>query len=290
MDLLDLLHSHPAAYLALSLVLGLLLGSFLNVVILRLPEMLRRDWAAQCAELEGREPEPDPEPLSLVHPPSRCPACGHRIRPWENVPVLSWLLLRGRCSACGTAIAWRYPVVELLTGLLTLAVAWRFGVSGQALAAMLLTWSLLALTVIDLDHQLLPDQITLPALWLGLLVNLDGLFADLPTAVLGAALGYLSLWLVFQLFRLLTAKEGMGYGDFKLFALFGAWLGWPLLPQIILVASVLGAVIGVALVLIRGRDRNLPIPFGPYLALGGWIALLWGADINRAYLQFAGIG
>lgn len=271
-----------------ALLFGLLVGSFLNVVILRLPRMLERDWQQQCAELNGQEP-PEQAPYNLVTPSSTCPSCGHRIRPWENIPVISYLLLRGRCAACSTAIPLRYPLVELATGLLSLALAWQFGPGGQTLAALVLLWGLIALTVIDFDTQLLPDQITLPLLWLGLLLNMNGLFVDLETAVTGAIAGYLSLWLVYHLFRLLTGKEGMGYGDFKLLALLGAWLGWTVLPQIVLVSSLVGAVVGIAMILFSGHDRARPIPFGPYLATAGLIALLWGEQLNRIYLDFAGL-
>ncbi|HEB77175.1 MAG TPA: prepilin peptidase, partial [Methylothermaceae bacterium] len=223
-------------------------------------------------------------------PPSRCPHCGHHIRAWENIPILSWLWLRGRCSQCRAAISPRYPLIEGLTAVLSLAVAWRFGVSPQALWALVLTWSLIALSFIDYDHQLLPDILTLPLLWLGLLLSLFGIFTDPRSAIMGAAAGYLLLWGIYQLFRLITGKEGMGYGDFKLLALFGAWLGWQMLPLIILLSSLVGAVFGLALILLRGRDRELPIPFGPYLAIAGWIALLWGEQLNRWYLQLSGIG
>jgi leader peptidase (prepilin peptidase)/N-methyltransferase len=275
-------------WLSGALLLGLVVGSFLNVVIHRLPRMLERDWQAQCAELRD-EPVADSAPYNLVTPASTCPACGHRIRAWENIPLLSYLLLGGRCSACGAAISVRYPLVELLTGLLSLALAWQLGPTAQALAALLLLWGLVALTGIDLDTQLLPDQITLPLLWLGLLVNLNGLFTDLPSAVIGAVAGYLALWSVYHAFRLLTGKEGMGFGDFKLLAMLGAWLGWQMLPQIVLVSSLVGALAGVGMILLRGRDRSRPIPFGPYLAVAGFVALLWGPQLNSAYLRFAGL-
>ncbi|RMG34004.1 MAG: prepilin peptidase [Gammaproteobacteria bacterium] len=281
--------------LSAALLLGLVVGSFLNVVILRLPRRMQAEFAAACAELEGREPR-EPPPATrwfgldyLIHPPSHCPACGHRIRAWENIPILSWLLLRARCSQCGVTISLRYPLVELVSGLLSLAVVWRFGLTWDTLALLVLVWGLLALAMIDIDEQLLPDQITLPLLWLGLLVNLHDGFTTLQEAVMGAAAGYLSLWLVFQLFRLFTGKEGMGYGDFKLLALFGAWLGWQMLPQIILVSSLVGALMGSLLIALRRHEGGKPIPFGPYLILGGLIALFWGDAINRAYLQFAGL-
>jgi leader peptidase (prepilin peptidase)/N-methyltransferase len=276
-----------------ALLLGLVIGSFLNVVILRLPRRMQAELSQACAELADQEPEPFPNRWFgldyLISPPSSCPACGHAIRAWENIPVLSYLLLRGRCSACSAPIGRRYPLVEGITGLLSLVVVAHFGLTAQAGVALILTWGLIALTVIDLDEQLLPDQLTLPLVWLGLLVNLNGLFTDLPSAVLGAAAGYLSLWLVFQVFRLLTGKEGMGYGDFKLLAVFGAFLGWQLLPQIVLLSSLIGAVVGLTLVFARGRDHQIPIPFGPYLAAAGFIALLWGEEINRSYLQLAGL-
>ena len=279
--------------LAFAGIFGLVIGSFLNVLILRLPRKLHTKFEAACAEAAGKDVEPAPARWFgldyLITPGSNCPNCGHAIRAWENVPVISWLLLRGRCNGCGSAIGIRYPLVELLTGLLTLAVVWRFGISWHTLALCLLVWGLISMTVIDIDEQLLPDLLTLPLLWLGLLANLDGQPVALSDAVIGAVAGYLSLWLVFQLFRALTGKEGMGYGDFKLFALFGAWMGWQLLPQIILLASLSGAVIGIGMIVLRGRDRQIPIPFGPYLALGGLIALFWGERINQAYLQIAGL-
>lgn len=286
----DLFDLPLGVWLAGATVLGLLLGSFLNVVIYRLPRMLEREWREQCAELRG-EPLPDnPEPaFNLIRPASNCPHCGHRVRAWENIPIISYLLLRGRCSECGNPIGARYPMVELVTGALSVLVAWQLGPTPQTLAAMVLVWSLIALTFIDYDTQLLPDQITLPLLWLGILVNTQGWFVDLESAVLGAVAGYLALWIVFHLFRLLTGKEGMGYGDFKLLALLGAWLGWQLLPQIVLVSSLVGAAVGISLVLFQGRDRSKPIPFGPYLAAAGLIALLWGAQLNDAYLRFAGL-
>jgi len=272
---------------------GLAIGSFLNVVILRLPRRMHAEFAAACAEAEEREHTPPPNRWFgldyLISPGSRCPSCGHDIRAWENIPVLSWLLLRGRCSACGTRIGIRYPLVELLTALLTVAVVYRWGLSWEGIAVSMLIWGLIVLAVIDIDEQLLPDQVTLPLLWLGLLVNLDGQFVSLGDAVIGAAAAYASLWLIFQLFRVLTGKEGMGYGDFKLFALFGAWLGWQMLPQIILLSSFSGALIGISLVVLKGRDHQLPIPFGPYLIIGGLIALFWGEQINQAYLQLSGL-
>ena len=287
----------PAAVSAIApfgaLLLGLVIGSFLNVLILRLPKRMQAELREACAEQHGDPIEPLPNRWFgldyLITPGSTCPHCGHSIRAWENIPVISYLLLRGRCSNCKTSIGIRYPVVEAITGLLSLAVVWHFGATTQALTALVLVWGLIALTVIDLDEQLLPDQLTLPLLWLGLLVNIDGMFTDLTSAVIGATAGYLSLWTVFQLFRLLTGREGMGYGDFKLLAVFGAFFGWQMLPQVVLISSLVGAVVGVGLVLLRGRDRQIPIPFGPYLAIAGLIALFWGEEINHGYLQIAGI-
>ena len=288
MDLLQLLQASPPVFIVVCGLLGLIVGSFLNVVIHRVPLMLDREWREQCRELLEQPPaEPTPESLNLVTPASRCPHCGHRIRAWENIPVLSYLLLRGRCSECGARISPRYPIVELLTGVLSATVAWHFGFGWQAGAALLLTWALIPLSAIDIDHQLLPDAITLPWLWLGLALSLWGVFVDSPTAIIGALAGYLALWTVYQLFKLVTGKEGMGYGDFKLLALLGAWMGWQQLPVIILLSSLVGAVVGIGMIILLGRDRQIPIPFGPYLAAAGWIALLWGHDLTRAYLHWA---
>lgn len=269
---------------SIAVLLGLVVGSFLNVVIYRLPVMLNRSWQSQCAELTGGEAAADQDTFNLAVPGSTCPHCGHRIRAWENIPVISYLLQRGRCTACGEHISLRYPIIEAVTALLTAAVALHFGFGWQALAAMVLTWGLIALTMIDFDHQLLPDDITLPLLWLGLLLSLFGVFVDAPTALIGAMAGYLSLWSVYHVFRLLTGKEGMGYGDFKLLAVLGAWLGWQMLPLIILLSSLVGAVVGITLILVRGHDRNIPIPFGPYLAAAGWLTLLWGQELTALYL------
>ena len=290
MALADYLQQNALMLYLYAGLLGLVVGSFLNVVVHRLPIMMEKDWRAQCLEFLDRQDQAGEDaPLSLSKPGSRCPHCGHHIRIIENIPVLSYLFLKGRCSACGEPISIRYPLVELATCLLSLAVVWGFGLSGQAAAALLLTWALIALSLIDFDHKLLPDSITLPFLWLGLLLSLFGVFTDPRSAIIGAAAGYLSLWSVYHLFRLLTGKEGMGFGDFKLLALFGAWLGWQYLPQIIMLSSLVGAVVGVGLILLRGRDRNIPIPFGPYLAVAGWISLLWGEKINQAYLNWAGL-
>lgn len=280
--MLSLLHD-PAVFSAVAALFGLAFGSFLNVVIHRLPLMLQRDWAAQCAELRGEAPAPA-EPLSLARPRSRCPQCGHGITALENIPVLSWVLLRGRCSACKAPISVRYPLVELMTGLLFAYAAWRFGFGLAGLAALGFTAALIALTGIDLDTQLLPDDITLPLLWAGLLVNLAGVFTDLKSAVIGAAAGYLVLWSVYWGFKLLTGKEGMGYGDFKLLAALGAWLGWKMLPLLVLLSSVVGAVVGLSLIIFTRHGRNVPIPFGPYLAIAGLLTLYWGKSLTQAYL------
>jgi len=289
--MISLLAENPPLFLAASAILGALVGSFLNVVAHRLPQMMEREWREQCHELLELESTADGQdrPFNLLTPGSRCPACGHKIRAWENIPVISYLLLRGLCSACKSPISVRYPLVEAAAALLSLAIAWRFGVSWQTAAALPLTWALIALSLIDLEHKLLPDNIVLPFLWLGLLLSLAGIFTDSHSSIIGAAAGYLSLWSLFQLFKLVTGKEGMGYGDFKLLALFGAWLGWQSLAQILILSSVVGALSGIAMILVRGRDRNIPIPFGPYLATAGWISLIWGEQINQAYLNWAGL-
>lgn len=291
MSWLDLLLHEPVLYYTGTLLLGLVVGSFLNVVIHRLPKMMAEAWRRECAEAEGAAAaEADAPQLSLSSPGSRCPHCGHAIRPLENIPLLSYVVLRGRCSACGARIGLRYPLTEAATALLSVAVVWRFGPGWEAAAALVLTWGLVALAGIDLDTQLLPDAITQPLLWLGLLLSLAGLFTDPNSAILGAAAGYLSLWAVFHLFRLATGKEGMGYGDFKLLALLGAWLGWQYLPQIILGSAVVGALVGLVLILSGRQGRDIPIPFGPYLAAAGWIALIGGEAINRAYTGWVGLG
>lgn len=293
MDFFSLVHAHPALELSCVLILGLLVGSFLNVVIYRLPKMMEREWKQQCNELSSQngdvaslppisEPE---EPFNLMVPGSRCSSCGHKIKPWENIPIVSYLILGGKCSACKAKISARYPTIEFVTGLLSFAVIFYTGANWSGLAALIFTWSLIALTMIDFDTYLLPDDITLPLLWLGLIANSFNAFTDLPSALWGAVAGYLSLWSVYKLFKLLTGKEGMGYGDFKLLAALGAWMGWQMLPQIILLSSLVGAVIGISLIVVRGRDKNIPIPFGPYLAIAGWIAFVWGDTINHAYLK-----
>ena len=286
MELLRLLeHSLPFLLFATGM-LGLLVGSFLNVVIHRLPEMMERAWLREYREYtDEHAATPDDTRYNLVTPASTCPHCGHRIRAWENIPVLSFLFLRGRCSNCKTSIALRYPLIEAATAIASVIVVWQFGYSLQALGALLFTWALVPLFMIDFDHQILPDNITLPLLWLGLLLSLGSLYVDPASSIIGATAGYLSLWSIYHLFRLLTGKEGMGYGDFKLLAAIGAWTGWQALPVVVLLSSLVGAVLGIALVLLHGRDRNLPMPFGPFLAVAGWLTLLWGNDIIGFYLN-----
>lgn len=296
MDIFIYLQKTPGLYIGICGILGLLVGSFVNVVILRLPVMMKRQWREQCESLSGNDDEnaaaalPEQESrFNLAYPPSHCPKCQHKIRAWENIPVFSYLLLRGRCSACGQPIPLRYPVVEAVCGILSVIVAWHFGFGWQSAFALLLTWALLILSVIDFDHQLLPDSITLPLLWLGLILSLFDVFVDSRTAIIGATAGYLSLWTVFQLFKLLTGKEGMGFGDFKLLAVFGAWLGWQNLLTVVLLSSLVGACIGIIMITLRGHDRQIPIPFGPYLATAGWVTLLWGNAILTAYMNWMGI-
>ena len=273
----------PLAFTILSGLVGLFVGSFLNVVIHRLPRMMERDWHAQAAELRG-EQAPANERFNLATPRSRCPHCGHQITMLENIPIVSYVVLRGRCAHCGAGISRRYPIVEALSALLSAYAAWHFGFGASALGALLFVWAMVALTFIDLDTQLLPDDITLPLLWLGLAFNLGATYTNLPAAVIGAMAGYLALWSVFWLFKLATGKEGMGYGDFKLLAAIGAWLGWQMLPLTILLSSLVGAVVGILLIVVARHGRNVPIPFGPYLAAAGLIALFWGERITERYL------
>ncbi len=284
MSFLELLQAVPAAFIGLCLLLGLTVGSFLNVVIHRLPKMMEMGWRQQCADLRGEE-SPAAPAYNLLVPRSACPHCNHRIGAWENIPILSYLLLRGKCKGCGAAISPRYPAIEAVSGILCAYAAWHFGFGVAAAGALLLIWALIALTAIDFDTQLLPDDITLPLLWLGLLFNSFGVFASLHGAVLGAMFGYLALWGVYWLFKLATGKEGMGYGDFKLLAALGAWMGWQMLPLIIILSSMVGAVVGITLIVAAKHGRSVPIPFGPYLAGGGLIALFWGKPLTQGYLQ-----
>ena len=286
MHALELLGADAGVLLVAITLLGLVVGSFLNVVILRLPRMMQQAWECECRELLHLPVRPSGVyAINLVHPPSSCPKCGHRIRYWQNIPVLSWLMLGGRCARCSQPISVQYPVVEATSGFLSAICAVHFGWSTELLPALLLTWILLALAVIDTRTLLLPDNLTLPLLWLGLLLALVPVFAGLQDAVLGAAAGYLSLWTVYHLFKLVTGKEGMGYGDFKLLAALGAWLGWQSLPSIILASSLAGALVGLGLIVARRTSREIPIPFGPFLAGAGWLSLLWRDDLQSAYLS-----
>ena len=281
--LINSLQNSPAYFVALISIIGLMLGSFLNVVIYRLPKMLEREWRQHCAELRAEKIGTEPV-FNLAVPRSTCPQCQHKISALENIPLVSYLFLRGRCAECQSPISLRYPLVEVLTGVLSGFVAWHFGYGVATFAALIFLWAMIALTFIDIDTQLLPDSITQPLLWFGLLYNLHGGQTDVYSAVIGATAGYLTLWSVYWIFKLLTGKEGMGYGDFKLLAAIGAWLGWQLLPMVILFASVVGATAGLILILTRKHTRNTTIPFGPYLAGGGLLALFWGKQLNQVYL------
>lgn len=294
------LTEHALWFYTVLAILGLLVGSFLNVVILRLPRILEHRWHQECHEFLGngdaagraedsRNTAESAPSFSLAYPPSHCPHCKHPIRPWHNIPVIGWLWLRGRCPDCASGISARYPIVEALTGIISVYLGLQFGVSIMLVGALLLSWALIALAVIDIDTQLLPDDITLPLLWLGLLFNLATGMVPLADAVLGAVAGYLLLWSLYWAFKLLTGKEGMGYGDFKLLAALGAWLGWQSLPIIILLSSLVGAVAGIALIVATRRGRDMPIPYGPYLAAAGWISLVWGDLINTTYLRIIGV-
>jgi leader peptidase (prepilin peptidase) / N-methyltransferase len=283
--LIELLQTSPTFVALAAGLLGLVAGSFLNVVIHRLPLMMEREWKSECAMLlDTPAAEAPSEKFNLMVPRSRCPACGHGITALENIPILSYLVLGGECGECKTPISLRYPLVELLSGIAAVVVVTHFGFGPAAACALVLSWCLIALAAIDIDTQLLPDTITLPLLWAGLFANYFGIFVSLEDAVLGAISGYLALWAVFWMFKLATGKDGMGYGDFKLLALLGAWLGWQILPVIIVLSSVVGACVGIALMIFSSHDRSTPIPFGPYLAVAGWITLLWGTEIASRYL------
>lgn len=288
MNVVELLNTSPVWLAAAVFIFSLLVGSFLNVVIHRLPLMMQHDWQQQAHEILAK-PAPAVDVLTLSRPRSRCPHCQAAIHAWQNIPVVSYLLLRGRCAQCQHPISPRYPLVELLTASLSVLVADQLGFGWPLLAGLLLTYLLVAMTFIDIDHQLLPDSLTLLLLWMGLFVNLFAVFTDLQSAVIGAIAGYLVLWLVFQGFRLVTGKEGMGYGDFKLLAALGAWLGWQMLPIIVLLSSLVGALVGIALIICKGHQRSQPIPFGPYLAAAGWLAFVWGEQLNNAYLRLSGL-
>jgi leader peptidase (prepilin peptidase)/N-methyltransferase len=292
MSLLEILAASPALFVGFCLVLGMLVGSFLNVVIYRVPIILDRQWRAQCAELHGTGATAGPpEPFNLVVPRSACPSCKAPITALQNIPLISYLALRGRCARCGVGISARYPLVEALTGILSALVAWKYGFGWPTLAAIVLTWFLVALTFIDVDTQLLPDSLTLPLMWIGLTLSLWNtqpgtapVPTDVHSSIVGALAGYLSLWSVYHLFRLLTGKEGMGYGDFKLFAALGAWLGWKMLLPIILIAAAVGAIVGICMLMFRGRDKAAPIAFGPFLAAAGWLMLMFGNELVTGYL------
>ena len=280
----------PAAvHIGLALGFGLMVGSFLNVVIYRFPKQLQYQWTAQSFEWLKKEPYTETEPPGIVSPPSHCGNCKAPVKAWQNIPIISFILLGGKCASCKITISWRYPLVELLTGVLCALVVWRFGWSLQSVAGIVLSCILVCLSFIDFDHQLLPDEIVLPTLWIGLAMSLLPVFAEMPNAIIGTILGYLAFWIVFQVFRIVTGKEGMGYGDFKLLALLGAWFGWEYLPQIILISTIVGSIVGISLMVIKKADKELAIPFGPYIAMAGWVAMIWGSDINRAYLSSLGL-
>jgi leader peptidase (prepilin peptidase)/N-methyltransferase len=288
--ILEVLNQHQWFLLTCLMLFGLVVGSFLNVVIYRLPLMMESRWRRDCCELLEVEKEAQNEPpMSLAKPNSHCPHCKAAVEPWQNIPVISYLILAGKCANCGIGISIRYPIVEFVTALMTVALASQYDASLALLGAMLFTWSLVALTMIDVDHQLLPDDITLPLLWLGILFSLLGATISLQDAIVGAMLGYLSLWSVYWLFKLATGKEGMGYGDFKLLAALGAWLGWQSIPLVILLSSLVGAICGIALMIATRRGKDIPIPFGPYLAMAGWISLMWGDSIMAQYLGATGL-
>jgi leader peptidase (prepilin peptidase)/N-methyltransferase len=288
MEMLQTLESTPVFFYTIVVVLGLVIGSFLNVVIHRLPVVLKNNWSRQCRELlepDHDENDATKQPYNLLRPGSHCPACGHRIRAIENIPVVSYIFLKGRCAACHSRIPPRYPIIEIATAILSVFAALHFGYTLQTAAALAFTWMIIPLCVIDYDEQLLPDCITLPLLWAGLALSLADIFIDSQTSIIGAMSGYLCLWGIYHLFKLATGKEGMGYGDFKLLAAIGAWVGWQALPVVILLSSVVGAITGILLIAVKGRQRSQPIPFGPFLASAGWITLLWGQDILDLYLH-----
>ncbi len=288
---LNILLNLPYCLTALTGIIGLIVGSFLNVVIYRLPIMMQSNWRKECYEFLNMDPivnSKKQESFNLALPLSHCPNCKAPITPYQNIPILSYLLLKGKCAKCYQLISLRYPFIELITAITSATVAWQFGYNPQTVFALILTWSLITLSCIDIDHQLLPDNITLPLLWLGLFLSLFGFFTDTNASIIGVIAGYTSLWIVFHLFKLTTGKEGMGYGDFKLLALLGGWLGWQYLPIIIVLSSLVGASVGLYLIIFSGRDSNSPIPFGPYLAASGWFALLWGNSLNDLYVNIIG--
>ncbi|MCL1078765.1 prepilin peptidase [Parashewanella spongiae] len=302
-EFLILLNAQPYLFVVIAFIFAAMLGSFINVVIHRLPVMLKREWQQECNQyLNEYHPEkvkklgetelnkaidPFPEKYNLIVPTSACPKCNSKIKPWHNLPILGWLILKGKCANCGNAISARYPIIEFISGALVATLAWHFGPTIDFVATAVLTLVLIALTGIDLDEMLLPDNLTLPLLWLGIIFSLTDGFVSLNDSVIGAVAGYLSLWSVFWLFKIVTGKEGMGYGDFKLMAVFGAWLGWQMLPLIILLSSLVGAVVGISLIVSKKLHSGNPIPFGPYIAAAGWIAVVWGQDIVNWYLAHA---
>ncbi|KAF3983484.1 MAG: prepilin peptidase [Methylococcales symbiont of Hymedesmia sp. n. MRB-2018] len=289
-DIDNILQSSELILTGFVFIIGLFIGSFLNVVIYRLPVMMEQGWKKECTEyLELEAIKESAQPFNLFIPGSKCGKCQTAIKPYQNIPFFSYLLLAGKCAQCKTHISLRYPIIETFTAICSAIVAWQFGYSSAMFFALLLTWSLIALSFIDIDHQLLPDSINLPVLWLGLLLSVFSIYTDTRSSIIGAIVGYLSLWTVYQLFKLATGKEGMGYGDFKLLALFGAWLGWQYLPIIILLSSLLAAVIGIAMVVFANKDGNTSISFGPYIAVAGWLALVWGEQINGFYLRSIGM-
>ena len=287
MSVIHFLQTQPVFFTFTMTILGMCIGSFLNVVIYRLPKMMQQDWHEQCCELLDMKDEDvsEQQQVNLIFPGSSCPSCQHKITALENIPVISYLFLKGRCSSCNVKISLQYPIIEMFTGLATAYVAWHFGFSLQTLFAVFFTWALICLSVIDLEHSLLPDDITLPFMWLGLACNTFGVFTDINSSLIGAMLGYAILWIVFISFKTVTGKEGMGYGDFKLLALLGAWLGWQSLPLIILLSSITASVIGLAMIIFKGRDKAAAFPFGPYLAIAGWITLIWGKELTGLYLN-----
>jgi len=296
MEVIEILNTTPNLVGAFSIIIGLIFGSFLNVVIHRLPKMLMREWSSDCIGFLSEQDkefnykqEATTKSYNLSIPASSCPSCDHKITILENIPILSYLFLKGQCSQCKTKISARYPFIELLTSTLTFAVILHFGLNWQAFFALALTWNLIALSGIDFDHQYLPDNLTLPFIWLGLLLNTFNVYTDINSAVIGAIAGYLSLWTVYHLFKLITKKEGMGYGDFKLLAMFGAWFGWQSLGMIIILSSIAGAIIGISLIIFKNQSISKKIPFGPYLAIAGWIFMLWGNHINSIYLNYVGL-
>jgi len=286
MSTIQLLQAQPVIFVIAMALLGLIVGSFLNVVIYRLPKMMEQDWHEQCCDLlEIKHENREEQQVGLFFPGSSCPVCHHKITALENIPVISYLYLKGRCKSCKAKISPQYPIIEILTGLTSAYVAWHFGFNLQTLFAVLLTWALICLSIIDLEHSLLPDDITLPFLWLGLACNIFGIFTDIYSSLIGAMLGYSVLWIIFMSFKIVTGKEGMGYGDFKLLSLLGAWFGWQYLPLVILLSSIAASLIGIAMIIFRGREKSAAFPFGPYLAIAGWVTLIWGEELIGIYLN-----